>query len=80
MSVEQSGAAHQALDRAACRLERLHSRLTGLSPSRSLGLGDELFRWMLESSPMQENEAYDLTDELVRTIMKDGRQVHAASY
>jgi hypothetical protein len=29
---------------------------------------------------MQENEAYDLTDELVRTIMKDGRQVHAASY
>ena len=29
---------------------------------------------------MQENEACDLTDELVRTIMKDGRQVHAASY
>ena len=29
---------------------------------------------------MQENEAYDLTDELVRTIMKDGRQVHAEFY
>ena len=53
MSVEQSGAAHQALDRAACRLE---------------------------SSPLQENEAYDLIDELVCTIMKDGRQVLAASF
>jgi hypothetical protein len=29
---------------------------------------------------MQENEAYDLTDEFVRTIMKDGRQVHAEFY
>ena len=29
---------------------------------------------------MQENEAYDLTDESVRTIMKDGRQVHGAFY
>ncbi len=27
---------------------------------------------------MQDHEAYDLTDELVRTIMKEGRQVHAA--
>ena len=29
---------------------------------------------------MQEHEVYDLTDELVRTIMKDGRPVHVASY
>ena len=29
---------------------------------------------------MQENEAYDLIDEFVRTIMKDGCQVLTAPY